>query len=169
MSNPFKKRYSGESAKHLRVLWDYFLCGQNMHKVLYRYNDDPNPPTRSYATLAKWKEKFNFDNRILEYQESLIEQDRVKFENERQKWTMKQIELLEKHNDAINDADVDVEMVSLNQYTNAINTQIKMIQSVFNIEPVTKIAPTDPSGKEPYKCDVSELLKLADAAKRRPQ
>jgi len=77
--------------------------------------------------------------------------------------------LLEWHHAAIQDATVDLTDISLNQYTNAIVSQVKMIQSIFNIEPVTKVAPTDPTGQKEYQSDITELLKLADAVKRRPE
>lgn len=168
--NPFTKQYEGESAKHLRVLWDYFLCGQNIGKVLEKYKGDSTAPSHSYQTLSKWREKFHFDDRITAYQESLIEQEKIEFEDKRREWTKKQLDLLEAHNNAIQDCEVDLEGVTLTQYTNAVSTQIKMIQSVFNIEPVKRVAPTDPTGEKEYSgIDVSELIKLADAAKRRPE
>lgn len=170
MKNPFRKQYSNERARHLRALWDYWLCGCNLQKVVDKYKNDETAPSCSYQTLNRWKDKFHFDDRVLAYQESLIEQDRIIFEEARQVWIMEQLDLLELHNAKIEVAEVDTEMVSLNQFTNAVNTQIKMIQSVFNIEPVSKIAPTDPSGKKEYQQgDIAELLKLADAAKRRPR
>lgn len=170
MKNPFRKQYFNEGAKHLRVLWDYWLCSCNLQKVVDKYENDDSAPSHSYQTLNRWREKFHFDERALAYQESLIEQDQAIFEDARQVWIMTQLDLLKLHNAKIEVAEVDTEMVSMNQFTNAVVAQIKMIQAVFNIEPVSKIAPTDPSGKKEYQQgDIAELLKLADAAKRRPK
>jgi len=170
MSNPFKKRYKGEGAKHLKALWDYYLCNQNLQKVIDHYANSENAPTQSYNTALRWKNKFHWDARILEYQEKLIAEEQIEFEQARREWIMAQLDLLKLHNNKILDCEVDTEMVSMNQFTSAVNTQIKMIQSVFDMEPVSKIAPTTPDGKKPYmQDDIAELMKLADAAKRRPE
>ena len=167
--NPFKKQFEGETARHLRALWDYYLAGCSVQKLVELYEQSERPPTKSYKTLTNWKNRFCWEERATEYQELLIEQDKIEFEKARQKWVMKQIDLLEDHQEAINQTTVDVDGVSMNQYTNAIKTQIGMIQAVFDVEPVARIAPTTPDGKKSYQIDLSELLKLADAVKRRPE
>ena len=169
MHNPFTKQYAGESPKHLQALWDYWLFGCNLKKLYEHYKDNDSAPSKSYQTLTAWKDKFHFDERVMAYRESLIEAERLEFEQARKDWTKKQLDLLEWHHAAIQDATVDLADISLNQYTNAVVSQVKMIQSIFNIEPVTKVAPTDPTGQKEYQSDIAELLKLADAVKRRPE
>lgn len=166
----FRKQFNGEGAKHLQALWDYFHCQQNLQCVIDKYKLQESAPTTNYQTAFKWKNKFEWDRRCIEYQESLLAQDELTFENERQRWLMERLKLLEAHNTAINNAEIDLEGVSLAQYTNAMKTQMNMIHEIFNEMPVTKIAPTTPDGKEPYlQNDIAELLKLADAVKRRPE
>jgi len=66
--------------------------------------------------------------------------------------------------------DIDTELVSVAQATGLYKALLDAIGKTFNLDAPDKIALTDPSGKKEYmKDDVSELLKLADAAKRRPE
>jgi len=64
---------------------------------------------------------------------------------------------------------VDIEDTSLAQATNLYKTLFDAIGKAFNLDAPVKVAPTDPTGQREYQSDIAELLKLADAVKRRPE
>ena len=63
---------------------------------------------------------------------------------------------------------VDADNVSVAQATTLYKTYLDATGKVFNLDAPDKVALTDPTGKKEFGGNIDELLKLADAAKRRP-
>ena len=164
-------KLDGEGNKSYTAVCDYWRlgAGRSIAQLERQYKEQENPPTKNYSTLHKWAQKFCWEKRIADY----LEFQQLEIENiynEKQiEWTKKQFNLLEDLHYITENCDVDLEAVSVAQYTGAIKTLLAEIRNIFNMNPVAKIASTTPDGKQNYNPnDVSELLKLADAAKRRP-
>lgn len=163
-------RLDSESSKQYQAILDYWNlgAGRNLNQLYEFYQKQDNPPCKTYGTLLRWAKDNNWESRILQqitdeqllleelYQEELIK-------NAKQRYT-----ILSDMFDLTQQMYVDSEDVSVAQATTLYKTYLDATGKMFNLDAPDKIAFTDPTGKKEYTTDINELLKLADAAKRRP-
>lgn len=160
-----------ENTKQYQAICDYWRlgAGRSISQLLSLYKEQENPPSKTYVTLKNWSVKFEWDKRISDlivneqklledlYTEKLIENTKRRFD------------LLDDMYHLTQDMTVDIEDTSLAQATNLYKTLFDAIGKAFNLDAPVKVAPTDPTGQKEYQSDIAELLKLADAVKRRPE
>ena len=165
-------KIDGESSKQYQALMDFYNLGggRSLSKLLEKYRSLENPPTKSYNTLLKWRNKNDWETRII----TAIQEQQAVLDSLHQEELLKNAE---RRYTIIDDMfattellELDVEQVSVAQYVMLQKAILDAIGKTFNLDAPQKVALTDPSGKKPYmQEDVAELLKLADAAKRRPE
>ena len=165
-------KIDGESTKKYQALCDYWRlgAGRSLNQLYEHYSNSDNPPCKTYNTLRKWHDQYNWEERIanqIEQEQKLIEDLYIE---ELIKNAKRRFDIIEDMFALTQEIDVDVEMVSVAQATGLYKALLDAIGKTFNLDAPEKIALTDPTGKKEYmQNDVSELLKLADAAKRRPE
>lgn len=160
-----------ENSKQYQAICDYWRLGpsRSLSQLLTLYKESDNAPAKTYVTLVKWASEFDWDNRIA--QNIQIEQTQLEemYKVELVKNYKRRFDVLDSMYDLLKDVQIDTEEVSIGQVTTLYKTLLDGIGRTFNLDAPQKIAPTDPSGKTEYgSANISELLKLADAAKRRP-
>lgn len=164
-------KFDTENSKQYAAFCDYFRLGpgRSLNQLLTHYKEQENPPSKTYVTLKKWYDVFQWEQRILQHLE-----DEQKLLDELHKEELiknmrRRFEIIEDMYQITQEITVDTEDVSVNQATGLYKTLLESINNVFNLGAPIKVAPTDPTGQKEYQSDIAELLKLADAVKRRPE
>ena len=69
--NPLKRVEDGETASASQALYDYAHMGYNrsLKRLAEKYQDDEDPPTRSYETIAHWSSAFEWQDRVAKWEE----------------------------------------------------------------------------------------------------
>lgn len=164
-------KLENETAKQYQAICDYWNLGpgRSLNQLFEQYKKRSNPASKTYGTIRKWAQVNNWESRIAEniadeqklieemYREELIKNSKQRYEILGDMFELSQQML------------VNADNVSVAQATTLYKTYLDATGKVFDLDVPDKIALTDPTGKKQYNgVDVNELLKLADAAKRRP-
>lgn len=160
-----------ESNKQYQAFCDYWRlgAGRTIKQLQDRYEIQNNPPSKSYMTLHNWSQRFDWKKRIEKYIVKRQEELEAIYNEKQVELVQNQFVLLDHLYAAVTNSILEDEDVSLTQYQGAIKTWLVEFRNTFNLNPVAKVARTDPDGKKLKSDDISDLLKLADAAKRRPE
>lgn len=163
-------KIDGETPKQYQAILDYWNlgAGRSLSQLYGYYKEVDNPPCKTYSTLLRWAKANNWEARVLQQitdEQRLLEQI---YQEELVKNAKKRYVVLDDMFALTQSMFVDAEDVTVAQATGLYRAYLDAVGKAFNLDAPNKIALTDPSGKKEYGADVNELLKLADAAKQRP-
>lgn len=70
-NEPLKRVENGESAAASQALYDYAHMGYNrsLKGLAEKYQDEEDPPTKSYETIAYWSSTFEWQDRVAKWEE----------------------------------------------------------------------------------------------------
>ena len=159
-----------ETTKQYQALCDFWRLGpgRSINQLYKQYKTQTNPAAKTYNTLKNWSVDNDWEKRIAQniadeqkmleemYKEELIENCKRRYSilNDMFKLTQS--------------VEIEFDGISVSEAKSLYKAYLDATGKVFNLDAPEKIALTDPSGKREYKGNVDELIKLADAAKRRP-
>jgi len=104
MTEPFDPftHYPSETLRAAQAFRDYALMGavRSIRKLLAVYNQQATqgqqkPPTISFTTLEHWSSRYDWQERVHEFDRQTKEADLAKFEADRNEWRTKRLQLLQ--------------------------------------------------------------------------
>jgi len=166
-------RLEVESASAYAALIDYYLMGYSRSYVnlANHYETQESPPTRSLATIKTWSHRYNWTERIEEYESEIVEKQLAVLEKARMQFIGKQVNVLFLLEKAIVEsaAHVDMDDVNLGQFARAIEKFATITQKVFDMQPTIRVSHVEESGFKNMSAreGMSKLGELVDIMKER--
>ena len=165
-------RLAEETAPAYSALIDFYLMGVNRsYAGLARYYESQdNPPTKSTSTLKTWSFRYNWLERIEEYENTVIAKQLALVEKTRLEFIGKQIDALYLMEKSITQAapHIDLDSVTLATFTRAIERFADTAQKVFDMTPTQRIESTNNPNKFKSPSEsVNQLASLNEIIKER--
>jgi len=166
-------RLEVESGSAYAALIDYYLMGYGRSYVNLAkyYQTQESPPTKSLPTIKTWSHRYNWTERIQQYEETIVEKQLAVLENARMQFIGKQVNVLYLLEEAIvkSAAHVDMEDINLGQFARAIEKFATVTQKVFDMQPTIRVSHVEESGFKGMSAreGMSKLGELVDIMKER--